>query len=162
MQSHDASRGARRSMMSSAHSVASEPVQRVFKVLESAEEHAVAKASAANASCFVYVAPAVCAPTAATVTFAQELSDKGDADNIDFYICDVNNAVGAAAAKADLVGALPTFVFYFAGQKLEEFSGDNLDKFKVSCKATIGKRLQIQKQEKDDAEAAAKAAAATA
>ena len=197
LSANDAHRHSRRSMhSSSSHSVAPEPIQRIFKVLDSEEEYVNAKnsttasssmvkstaeeqqqqtlnpksAAAAttqqqqpNACCFIYVSPSLCPPNARTVTMAQEAVERGEADNIDFFVCDVAGAVGKdIAQKYDKPGSLPTFVFYFWGQKLESYSGDSSDKFKICCKATLAKRQQaIKQREKEEAEKAAAAAAAS-
>lgn len=113
-----------------------------------------------NACCFVYVSPSLCPPNAQTVSFAQDSVERGEADNIDFYVCDVASNIGQVAAKLDKVGALPTFCFYYKGQLLESYSGESGDKFKICCKATLAKRqAAIKQKEKEDADKAAAAAA---
>jgi hypothetical protein len=152
--------------VSSSHSMASEPVKRVFKVLESGDEFAAAKKSTENAACFIFVSPVICPANKESVAAAQELCEKGgDTDNIDFFVCDVNAPLGASCARTEAVASLPSYAFYFDGQRLEAFSGDSVDKFKVCCQAARGKRMQINKQkekEKEDAEKAAADAAAAA
>ena len=203
LSANDAHRHSRRSMHSSStHSVMAEPIQRIFKVLESEDEYLNAKNSVPkekptetdqsqqqqqlqpptsskgntssannnssasstnpNACCFIYVSPSLCPPNARTVTMAQEAAERGDADEIDFFVCDVAGALGKdIAQKYDKPGSLPTFVFYFRGQKLESYSGDSSDKFKICCKAALAKRQQaIKQKEKEDAEKAAAAATA--
>jgi hypothetical protein len=114
-----------------------------------------------NACCFLYVSPSLCPPNAQTVSFAQDSAEKGEADNIDFYVCDVASNIGQIAAKLDKVGALPTFCFYYKGQLLENFSGESGDKFKICCKAALAKRqAAIKQKEKEDVDKAAAIAAA--
>jgi hypothetical protein len=111
----------------------------------------------ANACCFLYVSPSLCPPNAQTVSIAQETSDNGDADYVDFYVCDVASALGQQiAGKYDKPGSLPTFVFYYDGVKLEGYSGDSVDKFKICCKAAVAKRQHAIKA-KEEAEKAAAA-----
>lgn len=149
-----------RSMVSSSHSTAAEPIQRIFKVLDSQDEYDAVKKADKNACCFVFVSPAICPATKEVIATAQELSESGQADNIDFYICDVNAPVGVVCAKREKIASLPSFAFYFDSQKLEEFSGDSVDKLRVCCQATRGKRMQINKQKEKEKEEADKAKAA--
>lgn len=202
LSANDPHRMSRRSMVSSSsHSLAAEPVARIFKVLESEDEYLNARNSVAkekpaveeqqrqqappppqvdtkgrpiatapttssapppappqpNACCFIYVSPSLCPPNAQTVSAAQETSERGDAENIDFYVCDVASALGQQiATKYDKPGSLPAFAFYFGGNLLEGYSGDSVDKFKICCKAALAKRQHaIKQKEKDDADKAA-------
>lgn len=79
---------------------------------------------------------------------------------LSFVQVDLNQAEHHVAHRAH-VHALPDYQFYFDGQLIERFSGNNADKVKLMAKNAVLRRVEILTVREEEARAAAAAAAAT-
>lgn len=114
---------------------------------------------------------------AALAAFKEAASDAAY-EKMTFYSCDVN--AHAEIAKEAKISGLPAYAWYFSGEAVEGFTGNNVEKVKVATKAAElkknealvarakaaeeaeKKRLEEEKAAADAAKAAEEAAAAAA
>jgi thiol-disulfide isomerase/thioredoxin len=128
-------------------------------VIADEAEYATGKAIEDGVTCFFYFAQSLCDTSDAVQPFVAQLADHVDNEKVNFVLCDVTTPVGAAVARLDRVGSLPTFSFYFEGEELLRFEGDNVDKLRAVVQAAQLRRLKILQDRQRAADEAAKLAA---
>ena len=86
-----------------------------------------------DAVCVVDFTAAWCPPCQMIGPKFVELAEGGEYPNVAFHMVDVD--ANAEAAEKAGIEAMPTFLFYKGGAKVDELKGANLDTLKAKCAA---------------------------